>query len=105
MMKTQMKPDTFEQLKSILGDVHPDRNFLAEYVEALEHLRSEDEIFTCFAFRHASAGGSYSGYDIHIQSCDSELYQPLKTDQKMEIRGWWHDIVRREAEEFPDLKT
>jgi hypothetical protein len=103
--EAQAKPDPFEHLKSILSDAPRGRDFLAEYVGELEHHRDEEDIFRRLAFRNAPVGAGYSGADRLIVSVVSEVYEPLNFDQKTEIRRWWHEKVRRDAEDFTDLRT
>ena len=103
--KTQMKLDPVEQLKPILSDAPRGRDFLAEYVGELEHHRNEEDIFIRLAFRNVHPGGAYSGSDRFVVSAVSELYEPLNSDQKIEIRRRWHEKVRRDAEDFTDLRT
>ncbi len=106
-MSTQAKlqGDPFEQLKTALAHAPRGYAFLAGYVGELEHNRSEEDVFIRLAFENASAGGSFpSQGGSFIVSVFSELYEPLDAERKLEIRRWWHEKVRGEANQFPDLK-
>lgn len=105
MSKIKSPPDLFDRLKSVLSDAPRDRDFLEDYVEELERHRTEEDIFVRLAFRNARPGGAYSGTDFQIVSVISELYEPLNPDQKVEIRRWWHETVRREAKYFAGLRV
>jgi hypothetical protein len=103
--KAQAKSDPFEHLKSELNAVPVDHDCLAEYVGELEHHRNEEDIFLRLAFRNVHPGGAYSGSDRFVVSAVSELYEPLNSDQKIEIRRWWHEKTRHQAGNFADLRT
>lgn len=103
--ESNMQP-YLERLKQALADAPRSREFLSEYVRELEMHRREEDIFIRLAFRDASAGGAFGRGDTHITSVYSELYdRSLDANQKREIRLWWHDRVRREAEGFADLRA
>jgi hypothetical protein len=102
---TGMEPDHFEQLKSTLQDTPRDYKFLAEYVSELEKHRHEVDIFRRYAFEDANPGGAHPGTGLFVVSVYSELYEPLDFDQKVEIRRWWHEMIRFEANRFGDLKA
>ena len=104
-MNTQAKiqPDAFEQLKSTLEDAPWNYDFLAEYVRELELRRQEQDVFLRLAFQNAS-GGAYRGTGPFVVSVVSELYEPIDAERKLEIRQWWHEKVRREANQFDDLR-
>ena len=94
----KLQPDDFERLKKILDDAPRDYGFLAEYVGELEHGRDEEDIFLRLAFE-------YRGADRLIVSVVSELYEPHDAERKLEIRQWWHEKVRSEANQFDELRT
>ncbi len=104
-MNTQAKiqPDAFEQLKSTLEDAPRNYDFLAEYVRELELRRQEQDVFLRLAFQNAS-GGAYRRTGPFVVSVVSELYKPIDAGRKLEIRQWWHEKVRREANQFDDLR-
>jgi hypothetical protein len=102
--KSKMTPDPYEQLKAILGDAPRDYAFLAEYVGELEHHRHEQDTFTRLAFRDVMPGGAYGGTGLMMVSVFSEMYEPLNSEQKTNIRQWWHEKIRHAAEAFADLK-
>ena len=81
-----MKSDPFKHLKSELNTVPVEHDCLAEYVGELEHHRSEEDVFLRLAFRNVHPGGAYSGGGRFVLSAVSELYGPLNSDQKIEIR-------------------
>jgi hypothetical protein len=33
------------------------------------------------------------------------MYEPLDAEDKLEIRRWWHEMVRGKASQFTDLKA
>jgi hypothetical protein len=101
----KLQPDDFERLKKILKDAPRGYGFLAEYVGGLEHNQNEEDVFLRLAFQNASAGGAYRGSDRLIVSVVSELYEPLDAARKLEIRQWWHEKVRSEANQFDELRT
>jgi len=105
-MQPKLQPDPFEQLKMTLEDAPRGYGFLAEYVKELEQHQHEEDIFIHLAFEKASAGGAFSSRgSSSIVSVFSELYDPLDAEHKLEIRGWWHEMVRGKANRFNDLKT
>jgi len=99
--KTQQDP--LEYLKAALEHAPRDHHFLGEYVRELELHRQEDDVFLRLAFRYASAGGAFQGTGPLIVSIVSEMYEPLDTDRKLEVRRWWHEKARREANQYSDL--
>jgi hypothetical protein len=102
----KLQPDPFEQLKATLEDSPRSYGFLSEYVKALEWQHHEEDIFTRLAFENASAGGASHGRSSSVVvSILTELYEPLDADQKLEIRNWWHEMVRGKANQFNDLKS
>ncbi len=104
-MSTQarMQPGAFERLKNTLEDAPRDHGFLAEYVRELELLRHEEDVFRRLALENASSGGAYRGTGPFVVSVVSELYEPLDAERKLEIRHWWHEKVRGEANQLDDL--
>ena len=104
-MSTQanLQEDPFEKLKKILEDAPRGYNFLDGYVRKLEHNRHEEEIFIDLAFKDANDSGAGTG--PYIVSPISQLYEPLDAERKLEVRRWWHEMVRGEAKQFPYLKT
>ena len=105
-MSTQPKlqPDHLQKLKKTLEDAPRNYDFLSEYVRELEICRKEEDIFLRLAFRNSSGGGSYRGTGPFIVSVVSEVYEPLDAERKLEIRRWWHEKVRGEANQVDDLK-
>lgn len=103
--EAKMQPDPLAQLKWALEDAPRDYDYLAEYVEELELYRQEEDIFLRLAFRNASAGGAYRRTGPFVVRVVSELYKPLDAEHQLEIRRGWHKKVRREADQFDDLKT
>ena len=105
-MNTQPKlqPDNFERLKNILDDAPRNYGFLAEYVGELEHYRLEEDIFLRLAFENVSSGGAHDGTGPFVASIVSELYEPIDAERKLEIRRWWHERTRREANQYDDLR-
>jgi hypothetical protein len=103
--QSKLQPEPFERLKKILADAPRGYGFLSEYVGELEHNRREDDIFLRLAFENASSGGAHDGTDPFVVSIVSELYEPLDGERKLEIRRWWHEKVRAEANQFDDLRT
>jgi len=104
--QAKMQPGPFEQLKAILEDASWNHDSLADYVRELERHAKEDDVFLRLAFENASSGGgAYSGRGLLITSVVSELYEPLDADHKLEIRRWWHEKVRRETNQFDDLRA
>jgi hypothetical protein len=103
--EAKMQYDLFSQLKTSLEDAPRDQIFLASYVKELEKVRNEEDIFIRLGLGNASVGGVSRGTGPYIVSVVSELYEPLEAAQKIEIRKWWHDKLRREAEQSQDLRT
>jgi hypothetical protein len=105
--QAKLQPDPLEQLKTILEDAPRSYAFLSDYVRALEWHQHEEDIFIQHAFQNANAGVAYPprGGQPSTASVFSELYEPLDTEHKLEIRRWWHEIVRGKANRFSDLKA
>ena len=105
-MQAKLQPEPLEQLKMVLEDAPRSYGFLSEYVRALEWNQHEEDIFIHHAFEHANAVGAYPflGSPAFITSVYSELYEPLDAERKLEIRQWWHKMVRSKANQFFDLK-
>jgi hypothetical protein len=102
---TQMKPDPLEPLKAVLSGAPRDHKFLADYVRELELHRNEVDTFRRLAFENVNPGGAYGGTGTMMVSVFSQMYEPLTAPQKTEIRQWWHELVRREAEASAGLKS
>ncbi|MGB7436418.1 MAG: hypothetical protein WBR26_05580 [Candidatus Acidiferrum sp.] len=100
--QAKMESDPLELLKVTLEDTPRGRTLLGEYVRELELYRQEEDTFLRLAFRDARYGGAGAG--PFVVSIVSQLYEPLGPGQKLEVRRWWHDKIRREAERFSDLK-
>jgi hypothetical protein len=103
----QLQPDPLEQLKTSLEDAPRSYGFLSDYVRALEWHQHEEDIFIHHAFENAKAGGAYPprGGTTLITSVFSELYEPLDAEHKLQIKRWWHEMVRGKANHFTDLKA
>ena len=106
-MSTQAKlqPDPLDQLKKMLEDAPRSYGFLSDYVRAMEWYQPEEDIFSRLTFENAGGGvfprrhGSADG-DVLFR-----LYESLDAGHKLEIRVWWHDMVRGKAKRFQDLKS
>jgi len=72
-------------------------------VRELELRRQEEDVFLRLAFQNAG-GGAYRGTGPFVVIVVSELYEPIDAERKLEIRQWWHEKVRREANQFDDLR-
>jgi hypothetical protein len=103
--QVRFQSDPFEKLKTTLADVPRGYDFLAGYVRELELFRKEEDVFRRLAFRNVSSGGSHRGSSLFVVSVFSELYEPLDAERKLEIRKWWDEKVRGEANQFDDLRT
>jgi len=106
-MSTQPKlqPDLFERMKKALEDAPRNCDSLSEYVGELERHRHEEDIFRRLAFQNTSGSGPYAAGGTFIVSVFSELYEPLDAERRLEIRRWWHEKMRREADQFADLRA
>lgn len=104
-MSTQPKfqGDPFEKLKKILESTPRSHDVLARCVRQLELHQKEEEIFIQLAFENANDRGAGTG--PFIMSPFSQLYEPFDAERKLEMRRWWHQMVRGKANEFDDLKT
>ena len=73
----------------------------------MEWRQDEEDIFMQQAFENANTGGGYPPHagSIVTAGAFSELYEPLGPEHKLEIRLWWHDMVREKANRFTDLKA
>jgi len=91
-----------ERLKTELSDVELGHEFLERYVHELERHRAEEDVFRRFAFEDVNAGGAGTG--PYIVSVYSELYEPLEVNEKVALRGWWHERMMTLATNFADLK-
>ena len=58
--------------------------------ENRNHHRHEAGIFRRVAFENVSPGGAYTGAGVMMVSVFSESYQLLDSEQKTNIRQWWH---------------
>jgi hypothetical protein len=105
--QAKLQPDPLELLKINLEDAPRSYGFLSEYVKSLEWHQHEEDIFIHHAFENATSGGAYSHREGRpvITSVFSELYEPLDAEHKLEIRHWWHEMVRRKANQFTDLRA
>ena len=103
----RMQPDPTERLKVALKNCCWDRDYLDRYVRELELRRSEEFIFIMLAFDDAKANnsGAFHGGGILVTDVYSEWYEPLDMDLKLEVRRWWHKMVRWEADQFDELKA
>lgn len=103
----KLQPEPLEQLKMSLEDAPRSYGFLSDYVRALEWFHHEEDIFIQHAFGNVNSGGSHapSGGDSLTARVLSELYESLDAEHKVEIRGWWHQMVRAKANRFTDLKA
>ena len=90
-----------------LEDAPRSYGFLSDYVRALEWYHHEEDIFNQHAFGNVSSGGSHApgGSAPFAANILSELYEPLDAERKVEIRQWWHQMVRAKANRFTDLKA
>lgn len=98
-------PDPFARLKAALDAALRDYNFdfLASYVSERELHRDEEDTFIRLGLANLRFGG-VSG-SAHIDSYRSQVYDLLDPEQRIEMRRWWHEMVRREAEAFADLNS
>jgi hypothetical protein len=105
--QAKLQPDPLEQLKMTLEDAPRSYGFLSEYVRALEWNQNEEDIFIRHAIEAANADGTHPPRGAHssLTGVLSELYEPLDADHKLEIRRWWHEMVRGKANRFTDLKA
>ena len=103
----RLQPDPTERLKVALKNCCWDHDFLDKYVRELELRRTEEFIFIMLAFDDAKAGnsGAFHGGGILVTDVYSEWYEPLDISLKGEVRRWWHELVRWEANQFDDLKA
>jgi len=99
--EARMQPDTFERLRSALGDTSSwNHDFLAEYVNVTElnsHRREED-VFRRLAFRCANPSAA------DAEAC-AALYEGMGPEHRAELRRWWHEKIRRQAYQYRDLGT
>jgi hypothetical protein len=103
----KLQPDPLEQLKTTLEDAPRSYGFLSDYVRALEWHHHEEDIFLHHAIQNANASGAHllSGTQYFVSDVYSELYEPLDAADKLEIRRWWHEMVRGKANQFTDLRA
>ncbi len=73
---------------------------MAEYVAELSRQKGEEDIFHRLAFRSANFGGTAAA-----SSVVTGLYEALSLEDKIELRRWWHEKIRREAYNYHDLGT
>jgi hypothetical protein len=105
--QAKLQPGPLELLKTTLEDAPRSYGFLSEYVRALEWRHHEEDIFIHQAIENANAGAAYQhrGGPPMITNVFSELYEPLDAEHKLEIRRWWHEMVRGKANRFTDLRA
>lgn len=103
----KLQLDPLEQVETMLEDAPRSYRFLSEYVRALQWHHHEEDIFTRYVSENANAGGVYRphGGQPFVTSVFSELYETLDAEHKLEIRRWWHEMVRGQANQFTDLKA
>ncbi len=101
--KAQPGLDPVERLITILDDGPRDREFLTAYVTEVELHGQEEDVFLRLAFENATAGGAGTG--PWAVSIVSELFEPLRAEQKVDVVRWWHSIMRQEANGYESLRT
>lgn len=97
---TRLQLDPLEQVKTILEDAPRSYRFLSEYVKAVAWHHNEEDIFTDYASENAPHGDP-----PFVTSVFSELYETLDAEHKLEVRRWWHEMVRAQVNQFTDLKA
>jgi hypothetical protein len=98
--EARLQPNAFERLRSALTDTSWSHDFVAEYVAELSRQKGEEDIFHRLAFHSANFGGTAAGSSIV-----TGLYEALSIEDKIELRRWWHEKIRREAYNYHDLGT
>jgi hypothetical protein len=101
--EARLQPNAFERLRSALKDTSWSHDFVAEYVAELSRQKGEEDIFHRLAFRSANFGGTAAASSIVDDF--SGLYEAMSLDDKIELRRWWHEKIRREAYNYHDLGT
>jgi hypothetical protein len=101
--EARLQPNAFERLRSALKDTSWSYDFVAEYVAELSSQKGEEDIFHRLAFHSANFGGTAPASSI-VSDC-SELYEAMGPGDKIELRRWWHEKIRREAYNYHDLGT
>lgn len=102
MGSARMQPNPLEQLRSSFESASWTHDFLADYVNELGRQIREEDIFQRMAFRCASESGNENrGAFENV----SRLYEAMSTEDRLALRRWWHDKVRREAYNYEDLRT
>jgi hypothetical protein len=86
----------------LAGPYNP--SLLADYVHDKERHRHEEDTFIRLALPNANVGGAHGGRGEFLQTTANELYDPLRADQRLEIRRWWHARIQAEAENIPELR-
>ena len=76
-------------------------------MRALEWHHHEEDIFIHQAIQNANASGAHllRGTQCFVTDVYSEMYEPLHAADKLEIRRWWHEMVRGKANQFTDLRA
>jgi hypothetical protein len=103
MTGTAMSAEQIERLKIEISDAPRNRALLDDYVTELERHRREEDVFRRLAFENVTPGGVISG--PFVVSVYSELYEPLGAEERKEVRKWWHQLMKREASAFQDLRA
>jgi hypothetical protein len=105
--QAKLQPDPLEHLKTTLEDAPRSYGFLSNYVRAMEWQQHEEDIFIHHAFENPNAGRVYParGGAPFIAVVLSDLYEPLDAENKLEIRRWWHEMVRGKVNQFSDLRA
>jgi hypothetical protein len=103
--QAKLQPDPLDQLKTMLEDAPRSYAFLSDYVRAVEWCQPEEDIFSRLTF--VNTGGGVFPRKQSSVDCDvlSRLYDSLDAGDKLDIRVWWHEMVRRKASRFQDLKS
>jgi hypothetical protein len=101
--EARLQPNPIERLRSALKDTSWSYDLVAEYVAELSRQKGEEDIFHRLAFRSANFGGTAAASSIVIDG--SGLYESMSLDDKIELRRWWHEKIRRQAYNYHDLGT
>jgi hypothetical protein len=106
-MSTQAKlqPDPLDQLKTMLEDAPRSYGFLSDYVRAAEWCQPEEDIFSNLTFENSGGGVFPRRHGSVDADVLSRLYESLDARNKLEVRVWWHEMVRGKASRFQDLKS
>jgi len=101
--EARLQPNAFERLRSALKDTPWSYDFVAEYVAELSRQKGEEDIFHRLAFRSANFGETAAATSV-VGDC-SGLYEAMALEDKIELRRWWHEKIRRQAYNYHDLGT